>query len=49
MRNFNMRLVFLNCKLLPMLINGQVSLGYYEVEDSELGMVAESGEEYKKM
>ena len=39
---------FLNW-LLPMLMNGQVSVGGYEVEDSELGMVAEGREEYKKM
>ncbi len=34
--------------LLPMLMNGQVSVGGYEVEDSELGMVAEDKVEYKK-
>ena len=35
--------------LLPMLINGQVSVGKaYEQVEAVLGMVAEDGEEYKK-
>lgn len=42
----NQELVSLRDWLLPMLLNGQVSVG--EVE-SELGMVAESGVEYKKV
>ena len=41
----NQKLSELRDWLLPMLMNGQVSVG--EVE-SELGMVAEEGEEYKK-
>ncbi len=37
----NQELASLRDWLLPMLMNGQVSVGGYEVEDSELGMVAE--------
>ena len=44
----NQELASLRDWLLPMLMNGQVSVGSYEVEDSELGMVAERGEQYKK-
>lgn len=52
----NQELVSLRDWLLPMLMNGQVSVvstgsateKRYEVEDSEFGMVVESGEEYKK-
>jgi hypothetical protein len=31
-----------------MLMNGQVTVGGYDVEDRELGMVAEEKVEYKK-
>jgi hypothetical protein len=31
-----------------MLMNGQVTVGGYEIEERELGMVAESDVEYKK-
>ena len=44
----NQELASLRDWLLPMLMNGQVSVGGYEVEDSELGMVAENGVEYKR-
>lgn len=44
----NQHLTALRDWLLPMLMNGQVSVGGYEVEDSELGMVAEDKVEYKK-
>ena len=44
----NQELASLRDWLLPMLMNGQVSVGGYEVEDSELGMVAEDKVEYKK-
>lgn len=44
----NQELASLRDWLLPMLMNGQVSVGGYEVEDSELGMVAEEGEKYGK-
>jgi len=44
----NQELASLRDWLLPMLMNGQVSVGGYEVEDRTLGMVAESAEEYKK-
>lgn len=52
----NQELASLRDWLLPMLMNGQVSVAStnsatengYEVEDSELGMVAESGEKYNK-
>lgn len=44
----NQKLASLRDWLLPMLMNGQVSVGGYEVEDSELGMVADSVELYKK-
>lgn len=37
----NQELASLRDWLLPMLMNGQVSVGGYEVEDNELGMVAE--------
>jgi type I restriction enzyme S subunit len=43
----NQELASLRDWLLPMLMNGQVSVGGYDVEDSELGMVAEGGIEYK--
>jgi type I restriction enzyme S subunit len=46
--NENQQLTELRNWLLPMLMNGQVSVGGYEVEDSELGMVAEDKVEYKK-
>lgn len=42
-----MRLVFLNCNLLPILMNGQVTVGSYKVEDSELEMVTKDKVEYK--
>ena len=42
----NEELASLRDWLLPMLMNGQVSVG--EVEDSELGMVADSVELYNK-
>jgi type I restriction enzyme S subunit len=45
----NQELASLGDWLLPMLMNGQVSAGGYDVEESELGMVAESGVEYKKV
>lgn len=41
----NIQLASLRDWLLPMLMNGQVSVGYVE---EELGMVAEGNEEYKK-
>ena len=44
----NQELASLRDWLLPMLMNGQVSVGGYEVEDSELGMVAESEDIYLK-
>lgn len=44
----NQELASLRDWLLPMLMNGQVSVGGYEVEDSELGMVAEDKVECKK-
>ena len=44
----NQELASLRDWLLPMLMNGQVTMGGYEVEDSELGMVAENGVEYKR-
>lgn len=44
----NQELSSLRDWLLPMLMNGQVRVGGYDVEDGELGMVAESGEQYKK-
>jgi type I restriction enzyme S subunit len=51
----NQELASLRDWLLPMLMNGQVSVASkssteksYEIEDSELGMVAERGVEYKK-
>lgn len=44
----NQELASLRDWLLPMLMNGQVSVGGVEVEDSELGMVAEDKVEYKK-
>ena len=42
----NQELSSLRDWLLPMLMNGQVSVGGYEVEDSELGMVAETKSKY---
>jgi type I restriction enzyme S subunit len=45
----NQELASLGDWLLPMLMNGQVSVGGYDVEESVWGMVAESGEEYKKV
>ena len=44
----NQELASLRDWLLPMLMNGQVTMGGYEVEDSELGMVADSVELYNK-
>lgn len=44
----NQELASLRDWLLPMLMNGQVSVGGYEVEERELGMVAEGGVEYKR-
>jgi type I restriction enzyme S subunit len=44
----NQELASLRDWLLPMLMNGQVSVGGYEVEEHELGMVAEEKVEYKK-
>lgn len=44
----NQELATLRDWLLPMLMNGQVTVGGYEVEDGELGMVADSVELYKK-
>ncbi|RAK19604.1 type I restriction enzyme S subunit [Flavobacterium aquaticum] len=44
----NQELASLRDWLLPMLMNGQVTVGGYEVENSELGMVAEDKVEYKK-
>lgn len=44
----NHELTSLRDWLLPMLMNGQVSVGGYEVEERELGMVSEKGVEYKK-
>jgi type I restriction enzyme, S subunit len=44
----NQELASLRDWLLPMLMNGQVTVGGYEVEDSELGMVAEEKENYKR-
>ena len=48
----NQELASLRDWLLPMLMNGQVTVGEvsneYIVKDDVLGMVAESGEEYKK-
>lgn len=44
----NQELASLRDWLLPMLMNGQVTVGGYEVEDNELGMVAEDKVEYKK-
>jgi type I restriction enzyme, S subunit len=43
----NQELASLRDWLLPMLMNGQVTVGGYEVEDSELGMVVEGKENYK--
>lgn len=44
----NQELASLRDWLLPMLMNGQVTVGGYDVEDSELGMVAEDKVEYKR-
>ena len=44
----NQELASLRDWLLPMLMNGQVSVAGYDVEDSELGMVAEDKVEYKR-
>lgn len=44
----NQELASLRDWLLPMLMNGQVTVGGYEVENSELGMVAEDKVECKK-
>jgi type I restriction enzyme S subunit len=44
----NQKLSELRDWLLPMLMNGQVSVGYAEKEVEGLGLVAEGGEEYKK-
>jgi type I restriction enzyme S subunit len=44
----NQELASLRDWLLPMLMNGQVTVGGYDVEDRELGMVAEEKVEYKK-
>lgn len=44
----NQELASLRDWLLPMLMNGQVTVGGYEVEDDTLGMVAEEGEKYGK-
>lgn len=44
----NQELASLRDWLLPMLMNGQVTVGGYEVEDNELGMVAEEKENYKR-
>jgi type I restriction enzyme S subunit len=43
----NQKLSELRDWLLPMLMNGQVSVGYAEQEVESLGLVAEEGEEYK--
>jgi type I restriction enzyme S subunit len=44
----NQELASLRDWLLPMLMNGQVSVGGYKVEEFELGMVAEADVEYKR-
>jgi type I restriction enzyme S subunit len=44
----NQKLSELRDWLLPMLMNGQVSVGYAGKELAGLGLVAESGEEYEK-
>jgi type I restriction enzyme S subunit len=44
----NQKLSELRDWLLPMLMNGQVSVGYAEQEIETLGLVAEENEEYKK-
>tara|TARA_R110002049_G_scaffold12931_1_gene57178 strand:- start:14319 stop:15644 length:1326 start_codon:yes stop_codon:yes gene_type:complete len=44
----NQKLSELRDWLLPMLMNGQVSVGYAEQEVESLGLVAEGREEYKK-
>jgi type I restriction enzyme S subunit len=44
----NQKLSELRDWLLPMLMNGQVSVGYAEKEVESLGLVAEGDEEYKK-
>ncbi|WP_417857725.1 restriction endonuclease subunit S [Xanthomarina gelatinilytica] len=46
-REQNQKLSELRDWLLPMLMNGQVSVGYAAQEVENLGMVAERGEEYK--
>jgi type I restriction enzyme S subunit len=43
----NQKLSELRDWLLPMLMNGQVSVGYAEQEVESLGLVAEGGEIYK--
>lgn len=45
----NKELASLRDWLLPMLMNGQVSVGGYDVEKCELGMVAEGRESYKNI
>ena len=46
---FIMRNLFLNFELLSMLMNGQLSVFDHEIEESELGMVAEDRLNIKKV